>query len=54
MRARSWSDTIEPDERPVRFVTVTPGEATHWGTMSLRFKDGDNRVHVVETESDTT
>lgn len=54
MEARSWSDTIEADERPVRFLTVTPGEATHWGTMLVRFNDGDDRVHVIETKNEST
>lgn len=46
--------TDEQNEGPSHFVTVTPPEGTHWGTMLVRFKDGDDRVHVIETENETT
>lgn len=54
MVTRSWDDAIGPDQRSVQFVTETLAEATRWGTMSVRFRDGDGRVHVVETEGETT
>ena len=48
------ASTNERQQSAPHFVTTTPPEATHWGTMLVRFEDGDGRVYVVETKSETT